>query len=165
MDPFAAAQADPFAAPPAGMDPFAAAQGDPFAAAQGFDRNVSAGGLWLSEEVEAPKPPPAAKAPAAKAPAAKTGATKAGGARGKKQQADEEYGLVVSGLSLPSKRDAAVQIIMQVRGMSEGEARDLCRSPVVPVIKKGTKAEVDAAEALFKDAKIQCRVTTKKKRS
>ncbi|MCO5165646.1 MAG: hypothetical protein M9894_04660 [Planctomycetes bacterium] len=168
VDPFAAA-ADPFAAAQ-GADPFAAAQGaDPFAAAQGADpfaaqddRSVSAGGLWLSEEVEQPKAPPPAPAPTKAAkPAAKAG----GGARGKKQQAEDEFGLVVSGLSLPSKRDAAVQIIMRVRGMSEDEARDLCRSPVVPVIKKGTKAEVDEAEALFKEAKIQCRVTTKKKRT
>ncbi len=67
------------------------------------DRNVSPGGLWLSEEVEQPKPQPA-HAPAAKKPAAPAAAK---GKAKKQAQAEEEWGLVVSGLGLQSKRDAA----------------------------------------------------------
>jgi hypothetical protein len=53
---------------------------------------------------------------------------------------------------------------MKVRGISKEEATDLCRSPVVPVLKRVTKEEADAAAEKFKAAKINCRVTERKDR-
>ncbi|MGE4143259.1 MAG: hypothetical protein AB7N76_21680 [Planctomycetota bacterium] len=162
-DPFAAAAGgDPFAAA-AGGDPFAAAAGgDPFAAAAGHDpfsappgAETSAGGLWLSaDEAPAPQPPPKkAAAPAAAKPKKKKGGGEAA-----------SYGVVISGLGLKSKKDAAVKVVMQIKSCSEGEAQDLCRASVVPVLKAVGKEEAEEAEALFKAAGITCRVTSKKRR-
>src|SRR5581483_561536 len=90
-----------------------------------------------------PAPPPrAAKgaAPGKGAPAGKPGASgkaplkTSGGkqpARPAKAEAkvDEEgYGLVVSGLALKSKKEAAIAIICELRGITREEAYDLCRS-------------------------------------
>jgi serine/threonine protein kinase len=161
VDPFAAPGAppvDPFA-PGAAVDPFAPPPGggmvDPFAAAAP-DLQTTAGGLWLSEEQPAPNfsnPPPQAAAPPP--PARRPARKAAGGAT---------YGLVISGLGLKSKKDAAVKIVMILKGIDEKQARDMCRSPVVPVLKGVSKEEADGAAAQFKAAKVNCRVTTKKRR-
>jgi ribosomal protein L7/L12 len=158
-DPFAAAAGggDPFAAAAGGGDPFAAAAAgvsdDPFAPPPGAD--TTDGGLWLSTEhdpMSAPTmPPPAAKKPAKK----RKKPDDAGG---------NTFGVVISGLSLQSKKDAAVEIIMELKGCSHGEAADMCRSPVVPVFKNVSEEVANNAKDKFKAAKVNCRVTSKKKR-
>ncbi|RMG13656.1 MAG: hypothetical protein D6731_11740, partial [Planctomycetota bacterium] len=175
-DPFAGAPgapvgADPFApAPgaPAGADPFAPAPGapagvDPFAPPPGAA--VTPGGLWLSEEAPAPNlssPASAARSPESAAPSANSAPVRT--PRRSKGGGAASYGLVISGLGLKSKKEAAIKIIMEVKGVPESEARDMCRSPVVPVLKGATKDEVEAAEAKFKAAKVNCRITTKKRK-
>lgn len=74
------------------------------------------------------------------------------------------YGLVIAGLGVPAKKEAAVKIIQEVRGVSRAEAEDLCRSPVVPVLKQVALWRAEAAAARFVAAKINCRVTSKKPR-
>ena len=71
---------------------------------------------------------------------------------------------MISGLGVPSKKEAAVQIVMEVKGISLAEAEDMCRASVVPVLKNVTQDEAEEAKARFKSAKIICRVTSKKKR-
>jgi len=157
-DPFAAAAGggDPFAAAAGGGDPFAAAAAgvsdDPFAPPPGAD--TTDGGLWLSTEEPMSAqtmPPPAAKKPTKK----RKKPDDAGG---------NTFGVVISGLSLQSKKDAAVEIIMELKSCSRAEAADMCRSPVVPVFKNVSESEANQAKDMFKAAKVNCRVTSKKKR-
>ena len=85
----------------------------------------------------------------------------------KRRKAAEEagsFGVVISGLSLKSKKDAAVEIIMKIKGVSEAEAEDMCRSPVVPVLKNVSSEEAEEAKDLFKAAKVNVRVTSQRKR-
>ncbi|MBL4849150.1 MAG: hypothetical protein JKY65_26800, partial [Planctomycetes bacterium] len=144
-----------------GGDPFAAAAAgvsdDPFAPPPGVD--TSEGGLWLSTEGPSPSGPPQSAPPQRAAPKPKT----------KKRKKAEDaggnnFGVVISGLSLQSKKDAAVDIIVELKGCSRSEAEDMCRSPVVPVFKNVSEDEANNAKAQFKAAKVNCRVTSKKKR-
>jgi hypothetical protein len=192
-DPFAPA-ADPFAAQPGPSLSESQQISDPLAGAGNMMFSAEIPGMNLpdlavpgedlpvlsTEEPPAPAPPPptkpapraapaGAKPGAAKPGAAKPGAKKPGAAparpaREEKKVDEEGYGLVVSGLELKSKKEAAIVIICEIRGISREEAYELCRSPVVPVLKQKTKEEVEAAEAKFKAAKVQCRITQRKDR-
>ena len=62
------------------------------------------------------------------------------------------------------QKEAAVKILVEMKGISEAQARDMCRSPVVPVLKGVSEKEADAAKKKFKAAKVNCRVTSKKRR-
>jgi ribosomal protein L7/L12 len=115
------------------------------------------------ESAEIPPPAQPAAKPAAKGKAA--AAAKGKPAAKAAAAVDEEgYGLMVSNLSLKSKKEAAIAIICELRGMSREEAYDACRAAVVPVLKNATKEEAEAAAEKFKAAGITCRVTEKKKR-
>jgi hypothetical protein len=72
---------------------------------------------------------------------------------------------VISGLALKSKKEAAIAILVETRGMSREEAYELCRSPVVPVLKRVTKAEAEGLAEKFRAAKINVRVTERKERN
>ena len=82
----------------------------------------------------------------------------------RKAQVTESYGLVISGFGLKSKKEAAVKILMEIKQVGEQEARDMCRSPVVAVLKGVSKEEAEGARRRFKAAKINCRVTSRKRR-
>ncbi|MDF1663074.1 MAG: protein kinase [Planctomycetota bacterium] len=101
-------------------------------------------------------------------PKPKAPAARGRGGRGRKggKGVDEEkgFGIVISGLGLKSKKEAAIKIIMEVRNLSEDEARDLCRSPVVPVLKRVSKDVAESAMARFKAAKINCRINKRRGR-
>jgi ribosomal protein L7/L12 len=114
---------------------------------------------------EAPSPTdPAVKKKGAAKPAGKPAARAAAAPKAEAKLDEEGYGLVVSGLALKSKKEAAIAIICEVRGISKDEAYDLCRSPVVPVLKRVTKEEAEAAAEKFKAAKVNCRITERKDR-
>jgi serine/threonine protein kinase/ribosomal protein L7/L12 len=74
------------------------------------------------------------------------------------------FGVVISGLGLKSKKEAAIKIIVEVCKVSMDEARDLCRSPVVPVLKRVSKEQAEAAMTRFKAAKINCRINKRRGR-
>jgi serine/threonine protein kinase len=92
---------------------------------------------------------------------------KSGPAKKKDRKGVDEangYGIVISGLGLKSKKEVAIKIIMEVRNISEDEARDLCRSPVVPVLKRVSKELAESAMTRFKAAKINCRLNKRRGR-
>ena len=107
-----------------------------------------------------------APAPSAPKPKGKPSPPKgrAGKARNDDDEGGADFGLVISGLGLKSKKEAAIKVIMEIRGMSEDEARDLCRQPVVPVLKRVTKPEAESAMAKFKAKKINCRINKRRGR-
>jgi hypothetical protein len=70
-----------------------------------------------------------------------------------------EFGLVISGLSSPMRREAAVPAIAEVRGCSPQEARDLARSPVIVVLRDTTEERVSSAKRRFEELGIPARVT------
>lgn len=107
-------------------------------------------------ELELPPEPKAKSAGKAAKPGPKK---KKGG-----EEEDKSFGVVVSGLGLKSKREVAIQIIMEITGLSESEAEDLCSNPVVPVLKGVSKEEADAAMERFKAAKINCRINARRDR-
>jgi len=72
------------------------------------------------------------------------------------------YGLVISGLGLRARRDAAIRILQDL-GLDAAAAADLCRSPVVPVLKGVTEARALAVRDLFAAAQISVRVTQKRR--
>jgi serine/threonine protein kinase len=74
------------------------------------------------------------------------------------------YGLMISGLTLRSKKEAAVNILATHRRMGRDEAYELCRSPVVPVLKRVTKSEAESLAEKFRAVGIQARVTERKDR-
>lgn len=74
-----------------------------------------------------------------------------------------DWGLIVSGLGLRARREAAVEVLQRLRGLSPAEARDLCRSPVVPVCKKVSLGRAAAAAARFREAGITHRITRKRR--
>ncbi|HZV01213.1 MAG TPA: protein kinase [Planctomycetota bacterium] len=184
VDPFAA-PVDPFAAP---VDPFGATApqnpvdsqviSDPLAPGQGgmfFSSELAPPGPdlavplddlpMLEASAEAPPEPPSPTDPAVKKKGAAKPAGKPAASPKAEPKLDEEgYGLVVSGLALKSKKEAAIAIICEIRGISKDEAYDLCRSPVVPVLKRVTKEEAEAAAEKFKAAKVNCRITERKDR-
>jgi len=70
---------------------------------------------------------------------------------------------VISGLGVPARRAAAIQILQDL-GLDAAEAADLCRSPVVPVLREVSEARAVAARDLFAAAQISVRVTQKRRR-
>lgn len=74
---------------------------------------------------------------------------------------DREYGLVLAGLSVPGRRDAAIRILCDDLGMDAAEAEYLCSRTIVPVLKGATRAEAEALAARFRTAQINTRMTTR----
>jgi hypothetical protein len=71
------------------------------------------------------------------------------------------YGLVISGLALPDKRQRALEIIQRLRGISRQEAEGICCSPVVPVLHGVSPGRAEAAREEFVAARINCRLTVR----
>jgi hypothetical protein len=80
------------------------------------------------------------------------------------EERSHDFGLVISGLGLQAKREAAVALVKVLGGLDEAHARDMCRSPVVPVLKRTTEDACRAALARFKAAGVNVRMTQRKKR-
>ena len=101
---------------------------------------TSPGGLWLSEESAQESEP------------LDTG--------------DEPvFGLVVSGLGIKSKQEAAIRFYMELHGVSQADATAKCpKQGVVPFLKKVTKGEAESVAAKLKAAGLTCRVTGKSRR-
>lgn len=74
------------------------------------------------------------------------------------------FGLVISGLGVPARRAAAIEILQDL-GLDAAEAADLCRSPVVPVLREVSEARAVAARDRFAAAQISVRVTQKRRRT
>ncbi len=73
------------------------------------------------------------------------------------------FGLVISGIGLPGRRDAAIQILQDL-GADRPMAEDMCRSPLVPVLRGVSESRANAVHARFVAAAINCRVTSKRRR-
>jgi hypothetical protein len=72
----------------------------------------------------------------------------------------ERFGVVIAGLGLRSRYDAAVRILVEL-GADPATAEDLCSSPVVPALKGVSRERAEAAHARFVAAGISARVTEK----
>jgi pSer/pThr/pTyr-binding forkhead associated (FHA) protein len=79
-------------------------------------------------------------------------------------EAPEEgpYGLVISGLTLRSRRTAAVGVLCELLEIEEGAALEMVRSPVVTVLRQVSLERAEAAAERFREARVSCRVTHKR---
>jgi len=77
---------------------------------------------------------------------------------------NQEYGLVLAGLSVPGRRAAAVRILCEDLGMDPAAADQICRHAIVPVLKRATRAEAEALAARFRAANVNHRVLTRLRR-
>jgi hypothetical protein len=139
------AGADPFGAP-AGADPFA----DPFAAPPAAEPV-----LPISGERQAFFDPKEASPFDAEEPALDVGAPPPAPAGG------GACTVVVMGL-VGKKKERAAEIIARLRGISKKDALDGLKGPMVTVLKNVSRAEAEAALALFRQADVPAKITDKK---
>ncbi|MHC5020904.1 MAG: hypothetical protein ACYTGX_12490 [Planctomycetota bacterium] len=95
------------------------------------------------------------KAAAAAAPAKKSTKKKAAG--------DAAYSVFLSKISSAAKKQAAIELLSEIKGIDEDAAAALCGKMIIPVAQGVTKDEAEDILGQFTAHKIQGRITKKRK--
>ncbi len=104
---------------------------------------------------------PSGKRPTGAIP--KPGASSAKGAgKGAVAEGSGEYSVFLSKITGGDKKQAAIELLAEIKGVSEGEAADLCGKMIIPVAKGVSKSEADALLARFAEHKIFGKITKKR---
>lgn len=81
---------------------------------------------------------------------------------GEGEEAEEEYNVFLSKIATKDKRAAAVKLLMQIRKISEDEAKELTSRMIIPVLKGVSKQKAEETLQKFKALGITGRITKKK---
>ncbi len=73
------------------------------------------------------------------------------------------YNVFLSGTPTKSKRQKAIELLCELKGISELEANEFMSRTVVPIAKGLTKAQSDEIQKIFHDSRINIRVMKKQK--
>ncbi|MCI0341942.1 MAG: hypothetical protein L0216_12475 [Planctomycetales bacterium] len=73
-----------------------------------------------------------------------------------------EYSVFLSKITGGDKKQAAIELLAEIKGISEGEAADLCGKMIIPVAKGVSKDEADSLLARFAEHKIFGKITKKR---
>jgi hypothetical protein len=107
-----------------------------------------------------PSPEPVAEA----APKSKGSSRKSlsGKKKAKPAADDGEYSVFLSKIVSSDRRRKAVELLTDIKGISEGEAEKLTNKMIIPVVKGVSKDEAEDILDRFKKSKISGRITRKK---